>query len=272
MQIKSNTTARLVAPIVACVIYALATNPAAAQTTGDSNWNTSLGALVLAAPAYPGSNNEHLYLYPFGNVIYKNELFFRTDSIPGASIRGLGAYLYKQDGWELTASLAPSFDERKASDDARFRNLGDVAPTVRAALATSYQHDWWKITAAITRDLSAEKKEGVTGGMDFTAIYNYSPSLSFRAGPGFVYANDAYMRTFYGVSSAQSQASGLPVYSARSGVSNVHVSAGVNYHFSGKWDLGGFATQTRLTGDAANSPIIETRNQTSVGLYLQRQL
>lgn len=272
MHLKSSTSARLLAAILACGIYGVSAEPASAQSSGDSDWYASIGALALAAPAYPGANNEHGYVYPFGNVIYKNSFFFRTDSIPGASIRGLGAYLYKQNGWELTASLAPSFDEREASDDARFRNLGDVGPTVRAALVASYQQDWWKITAAVTRDLSSSKKEGVTGGMDFMATYNYSPSLSFRAGPGFVVANDEYMRTFYGVSVAQSQASGLPVYNANGGVTNVHVSAGVNYHFEGKWDVGMFATQSRLTGDAADSPIIETRNQTTVGLYLQRQL
>ncbi len=272
MHLKSHTLARLGATIFACGIYALSANPASAQTVNDDTWNGSIGALVLAAPAYPGSNNEHGYIYPFGNIIYKNEWFFRTDSIPGASIRGLGAYLYKQDGWEVTASLAPSFEEREASEDARFRYLGDVGPTVRAALATSYQHDWWKISGAITRDLSSSKKEGVTGGMDFTATWHVSPSLSLHAGPGFMYGNDEYMRTFYGISSAQSQASGLPAYNASGGVSNVHVSAGANYHFNGKWDVGTFVTQSRLTGDAADSPVIETRNQTSVGVYLQRQL
>lgn len=272
MHSKSIHFARFSAPILACSIYALTANPASAQEAGSSDWNGSIGVLALGAPAYPGANNEHGYIYPFGNVIYKNEWFFRTDSIPGASIRGLGAYLYHQNGWELTLSLAPSLEEREASDDPRFHNLGDVGPTVRGAFAASYQHDWWKISTAITRDLSESKKEGVTGGMDFTATYNYSPSLSFRAGPGFTYANAEYMRTFYGVSNAQSQASGLPVYNADGGVSNVHIGAGVNYHFGGKWDLGTFVTQSRLTGDAANSPIIETRNQTNVGIYLQRQL
>jgi|GEM_PF-4025351 len=131
MYIKSSTAARIIASIVACTVYALSSNPASAQTKSD--WDASIGALVLAAPAYPGSNNEHGYGYPFGSVSYNNEFFFRTDSIPGASIRGLGAYLYKQNDWELTASLAPSFEERKASDDVRFRNLGEVSPTVRRA-------------------------------------------------------------------------------------------------------------------------------------------
>lgn len=272
MTTKFLTATRNITYLSAIAACMLATNAASAQTADTSDWNTSIGALVLAAPAYPGAKNEHVNVYPFGDVIYKNEFFFRSDSIPGASIRGLGAYLFKQDGLEVTASLAPSFDEREASDNSRFRNLGNVSPTVRAALAASYQHDWWKISSAITRDLSEGKKEGVTGGVDFTGTYHYSHDLSFHAGPGFTYGNAEYMRTFYGISGAQSQASGLPVYNANGGVDNVHFTVGTNYHFGSNWNVGGFATESRLTGDAGNSPIVETRNQTAVGIYIARQL
>lgn len=244
--------------------------PAFSQTTSQSDWNLSLDAIMLSSPQYPGSNRDTTHFYPLVDGIYKDEFFFRSDSIPGVSMRGLGLYLFHADGFELTASLAPSFEDRENTNNAQVQKLGDVAPTMRAAFAASYKTNWWQVTGAITRDLNGEKKEGVTGGVDFAFTYHYSPALSFSAGPGFTYGNAEYTSTFFGVSAAQSQASGLAAYNTGGGIFNSHVRIGANYLFDKAWALGAFATTARLDGDVGNSPVIETKNQTSYGLYLAR--
>jgi outer membrane protein len=242
------------------------------NSTPGSDWNISLGALVLGSPDYPGSKNARTDVYPFGNVIYKDEFFFSSDSIPGASLRGLGAYLYKDHGVVLTASLAPDLDKRDASDDSRFRNMQNISPTVRAALAASYQGDWWKIAAAVTRDISQEKKEGVRGGVDLTGIYHIANNLTLTGGPGVSYGNAEYMQTFYGITAAQSHESGLPTYTANGGMNNVHFNLGLIYRLSATWTVGSFVSAARLNGDAGNSPVVEAKSQTTGGIYFQHQM
>jgi outer membrane protein len=242
------------------------------STNPNSDWNISLGALVVTTPEYPGSKNERTEVYPFGNVIYKDEFFFSSEPIEGASLRGLGAYLYKGHGVVLTASLAPDLDKRDSSDDILIRDLPDISPTVRAALAASYQGDWWKIAGAVTRDLSQEKKEGVRGGLDLTGIYHPTNDLILTAGPGVSYGNAQYMQTFYGINPAQSQESGLPTYTPSGGITNVHFNLGLIYRINATWNVGSFVSAARLNGDAENSPVVQSRNQTTGGIYFQHQM
>jgi outer membrane scaffolding protein for murein synthesis (MipA/OmpV family) len=148
--------------------------PTVTETEGRSagNWNVTLGLVTVDSEKYPGSSARQLHIYPLGEIVYRDTFFFKGDPIPGATIRGLGAYLFKNEHWAITASLAPDFTQRHEQDDARLRGLGNVATTMRAALAASYSRDWWRITGAVTQDLSKNKKEGVKGGFDFVATWH----------------------------------------------------------------------------------------------------
>lgn len=231
------------------------------------NWNITLGLVVLDGEKFPGSDKRKLHIYPLGEVVYKDTFFFKGDPIPGATIRGLGAYLFKNEHWAVSASLAPDFTERHEQDDVRLRGLGNVAVTVRAALAASYTHDWWRISGAITKDLS-KKKEGVKGGFDFEATWHATEHLTLDAGPGVTFANRENTRTFFGVTPLQSARSGYPVYDPSGGVQNIRFSVGMNYRLGGGWFAGAFASESKLQGDAANSPFIQKKQELSFGSYV----
>jgi hypothetical protein len=87
------------------------------------------------------------------------------------------------------------------------------------------------------------------------------------AGPGVTFANQEYMQTFFGVTSAQATRSVLAPYTPASGVSFVNVSVGATYLLSSRWFLGAHATAARLQGDAADSPIIADKNQNLYALF-----
>ena len=55
--------------------------------------------------------------------------------------------------------------------------------------------------------------------------------------------------------------SGFPAFEANAGINNVRLTAGTNYRLSPSWRLFGGLTAARLTGDAAASPITETRTE-----------
>ena len=66
---------------------------------------------------------------------------------------------------------------------------------------------------------------------------------------------------------AQSASSGLPQYSAQSGVNAVNFNVAANYQLSAQWGLGARFTTSRLRGDAANSPITEKKAQNTFGVF-----
>ena len=59
----------------------------------------------------------------------------------------------------------------------------------------------------------------------------------------------------------QSVRSGFPAFEANAGINNLRLSAGTNYRFAQNWRLFCGLTAPRLTGDAAASPITETRGE-----------
>jgi MipA family protein len=231
------------------------------------NWDITLGLTALDGEKFPGSDKRKLHIYPLGEILYKDTFFFKGDPIPGATIRGLGAYLFKNEHWAVSTSLAPDFTERHEADDVRLRGLGNVPVTVRAALAASYTRDWWRISGAVTQDLS-KKKEGVKGGFDFVATWHATEHLTLDAGPGVTIANGENTRTFFGVNQQQSMRSGYAVYDPAGGVQNIRFSVGMNYRIGGRWFAGMFASESKLRGDAANSPFTEKKQELSFGSYV----
>ncbi len=75
------------------------------------------------------------------------------------------------------------------------------------------------------------------------------PSISFN------YTDDEYTSSFYGVSTAAANASGLAEYSAAGGVEFTQLSVFAVRTINQQWFLSGAVALTTLQGDAADSPI-----------------
>jgi outer membrane protein len=74
-------------------------------------------------------------------------------------------------------------------------------------------------------------------------------------------------RTFFGVTPLQSARSGYAVYTPSGGPQNIRFSVGLNYRIRGGWFVGASASESKLLGDAANSPFIEKKDEISAGTY-----
>ncbi len=79
--------------------------------------------------------------------------------------------------------------------------------------------------------------------------------LTLTPGVGITWADDNYMRTFFGVSPQQSARSGLPVFNAGAGVKDVTVGLNANYSLNRHWFLMTNAGAKLLLDDAEKSPI-----------------
>jgi outer membrane protein len=88
-------------------------------------------------------------------------------------------------------------------------------------------------------------------------------------GGGFTWSSASFMQQRFGVSPEASAASGLPSYSAGSGVRQYYLWPAVLVRLSKDWYAGGGAFWQRITGDGADSPIVTQRgdaNQLTAGL------
>ena len=74
------------------------------------------------------------------------------------------------------------------------------------------------------------------------------------------------MESFFGVSSKQSANSGLKRYDADAGIKDIKLGLSTGYKITNRWRVGGMVEYKRMVGDAADSPIVEDKNQFVAGI------
>ena len=87
------------------------------------------------------------------------------------------------------------------------------------------------------------------------------PWVTLTAIAGSSYADGAYMESFFGVTAAQSAASTLPTFDAGSGIKDVYINLTGDFRLDDRWTFKLGGRYARLIGDAADSPIVESRDQ-----------
>jgi MipA family protein len=235
---------------------------AAAQ---EPSWRVSVGAGIDSVPKFPGADSQRIFLVPFFAASYGR---FFVGAYPGAaSLAGIGVNFYRDSHWRLAAALSAGLAERKQSDDPRLQGLGDVDRTVSAGAAAAYTQDWFLVSASVLTDV-LNRGQGTLVNLNALGRYRFDERLTFFGGPGLTWADSRYTQTFFGVTPDQSAASGLPEFGTHAGLNSVRLGLGASYRITSRWTAGLFGSIARLEGDAASSPITESRSQHFVGAVI----
>lgn len=246
--------------------HGTAPNQFVAPDTSRPDVIVELGLMGGAKPEYEGSSDYGLLLKPIIRVERLN--------IPGLiDIGGQPS----NGGF----SLAPSFSfqgERKSGDHDDLAGLDDVDATIALGAKAGYEF-------VITPDVNAEiygkvryafgGAEGFVGeaGVDITT--RLTPQLEVIAGPVVSFASDDYMDTYFGVTAAESAATGgrLAAYDPEGGIKSAGVNIAARYEFVPDTFLNAEASYERFLGDAETSPIVAAgdENQFTFGIGLSRR-
>jgi outer membrane protein len=213
-------------------------------------WRVIVGAGLVDAPRFAGSNRMRAGVVPLVQAHYGS--FF-------AGIGGVGLNVYRDSNWRLAASVSPSRG-RKESDDSRLQGLGDIESTIKGRLIASYRRDAFVVRAEVGSDL-AGRHQGTVARADVFGVFRPAERLVVFAGPGVSWADKQYTQSYFGVTAVQSANSGFPQFDAGSGTNSVRFSVGSLYRFDRHWFGVATWSASRLQGDAASSPIIQTRTQ-----------
>ncbi len=218
-------------------ILALAATPAlSGEKTG--RLVLELGGGGAAAPRYEGASSYMLSPYP---SIRLKKLNFGALDIGGS---------------ESGFFVKPSFrfvDRRDASDDASLTGLNAVSRSIELGLGAGYEWQSFRVFGDLRKGISGHK--GWVGEAGADVILRPAEKWTVSAGPRLSFADSTYMNTYFGVTAAESAASGMPAFSAGGGVKSIGVEALVRYDANEHWAIEGGAGYARLIGDAANSPV-----------------
>ena len=246
--------------LIASTLLFLASSPAAAQDSNDLRVRVGAGAQLR--PEYLGSDNSQIA--PLWDIdIAKGTKPFHFE----APDDKFGIALISSD----TFSAGPTAHvewKRKESDVGA--PVGKVPTTFEAGVFAQFlPTQSIRLRADVRRGIGGH--EGFVGGLSVDKIWRDGDKYVFSVGPRISFSDAKYQRAYFGVDSATSTASGLPVYRPGGGIHAVGLASGVSYQFSDRFGLFGYGRYERLVGDAGKSPIVRdlgSRDQLSGGLGL----
>ena len=238
----------------AIALLCLLAPPAAfAQSTAEiPEW---IGLGVRTRPAYDGSASQRAELIP--TVRYFGRPWFARTT---QGILEGGARLELTSALHAGAQLAYE-GGRLASESGFLRdhNVQDIDPDASAGVHLEWDHDFGPMptTTLVRYRQNVDSDRGAQADLRFTAgILGNGPVLAalfFQA----TWANGRSNQSFYGITPEQSAATGLPTFSAGSGL--LFASTGLlwSVDLSRIWMAVGSLEARRLEGDAARSPLAE---------------
>lgn len=221
------------------------------------SWSLIVGAGGIYEPKYEGSGDFKISPVPL--VIFTYGEWLEIDPT------GLTITALQHEGFSLAGRIGYETG-RDEKDHKRLRGLGDIDFAATVGAKAAYTWNAFEFYATIDQTINGSESLVGTLGVEYSAPV--TERLMLGAGAEVVIANDKHMQSYFGVNAAQSAASGLDEYKAKAGIKRVNVSASATYGLSENWFVRGEAALGVLTGDAADSPIVEEKLQPSASLFV----
>jgi MipA family protein len=221
-----------------------------------SGWSVTVGGGVASVPKYPGASGRRVRFAPLVSILYDNRIFLGP--------LGVGAVAVRWRGFRAGPIIGLQ-GGREQSDDPHLTGLGDISTSITGGAFADYRVGFLAVSAVVRQALS-HKENGLSGLIQLNVHHSiWGKRASFMVGPDAEFGNSDFLHTWFGISQAQSASSGLPIYATHAGIVSAGLHAGFTYRATRHWLLRAFTGVSRLTGAAAESPIVERRTQVLAG-------
>jgi MipA family protein len=224
------------------------------------------GVGVGAYPDYLGSSDYKVGAAPFGRLSLGGDRFVRL------MVNEMRVNVLDHPNWQLGPVGLWRFG-REDVDNPVVDRVHHIDDSFDLGLFGAYV---WRDPREIRRmagvgawalgDVSGVDN-GWTSGLNAYATQPVAKMVTLAGGGAFTYGSGNYMDEYFGVTPADSLASGLPVYVPGSGVRDVRGWAVAMLHLSKQWHLGAGAMYLRLMDAAADSPIVSQEGSKNQWVY-----
>jgi outer membrane scaffolding protein for murein synthesis (MipA/OmpV family) len=226
-------------------------------------WRVITGLAVVNQPIYDGSALNRTKGGPVINVRYKDFAF--------ASVgEGMGLNLLHGDNYRAGVALGYDLGRKVSDDIGHLRGMGDIGRSIAPKVFASYA-----VAKSFPLVLRGDVRQLVGGAdglvADFGAyipLPGSSKRLVMFAGPSITYADHRYLKKEFGVTPAQSLASGYPVYDPHAGTNAYGFGFSATSFITDHWLLNADAAVNRLLGSARLSPISARTTQREIAVSL----
>jgi outer membrane scaffolding protein for murein synthesis (MipA/OmpV family) len=221
-------------------------------------WQGFVGGGVALQPRYEGARRYHLQPAPVVDIHYR-DLAFISDG------EGLGYNLVR--GKTYRVGIALTYDLGRDQDvDPHLRGLGNVDAAPEAKLYADFAILPFIVDLDLRRGIGGH--DGYIGDVAFHVPVPLGENLFVFAGPSVTLADGRYMQAYFGVDAVQAARSQYRRFDARGGLKRAGLGATAIYKLGENWMLASDLAAARLLGDAARSPIVESRAEFTIDASL----
>ena len=230
------------------------------------DWRRVLGVATEVQPVYDGSRAYRLQAGPVINIQYRDIAFVSTGE-------GLGVNFLRGDHYRFGAAIAYDRGRLERDDYTNLRGMGNInaAPVVKLFGSTVLSKKFPLILRVDARQIVG----GADGAVADVGVYMPLPGSSKKfvmfAGPSVTFATHRYLQSEFGVTPAQSLASGHPVFDPHAGEAAVGVGFSATRFLTDHWLLNVDAALTKLKGSPDISPITERSTQRELAVSIDYQ-
>jgi outer membrane scaffolding protein for murein synthesis (MipA/OmpV family) len=237
-------------------------NPAADDLAIDG---LKVGGIVVVLPKYEGSDHYEVIPIPYVLPTFAGggpDFFSRIDAKDLDDVR---YKLIDRDGF-VAGPLVGWNLGRDDRDGPLLRGLGDVDGGFVGGAFVGYHFGPVLLDVSFHNTFGGDGGYLVRFGAEVERPIRDHVTLTARVGTN--YADGEYMQNYFGVSAAQSlnSVAGLPAFDADAGFKDVFGEVGLKAELNARWSAQAMVRYSRLIGDAADSPVVESENQ-FIGLF-----
>lgn len=259
---------RLVALSAIAALVLITESPSYAADKG--TYSASLGAAGSFSPDYEGSDDFSGGGLPFLSLGWESkpdapqkgsDLQFGLHdiklNIPGSLEAGI-VKLYRPEG-VYTGNIGVAFNRGRDQDDNDALNgMGDIDIHALGSAGINFEaaNSGWRFGLNYAHAISSEDygsvlmgqigyEKSITNNLTITPIVHTS------------WADSDHMQSYFGVSGQQASRSTNKQFDAESGIKSVGVGMELGWMFSEGWLFNTSLDYTRLTNDAADSPLVK---------------
>lgn len=242
----------------------LLSQPAQAQRASDDYFGAGawqVGGAVVAMPRFEGSKNYRAIAFPFAAPAGISEGGGLVEARAADDVR---LRLLRAQGFEFGVLGGYRFG-RDAGDSTKLAGFADIQGGLVLGAYAGYRMGSTFLSASYHQQVTGDDTGGVVRLMAEQTM-RLDARTKLVASIGTNIASQDYMRTYFGVTPAQ--AGLLPAYAPSAGFKDVFAGLTASFELDRRWTLYLTGRYTRLVGDAADSPVIDTPNQLFAGAGL----
>lgn len=235
----------------------------------------ALTAVVGWGPDYLGASSSGLsykpgFLLQYGrwSLSSRGSFAASAEAIQGEELpRGLGFRLLGDEQDWLRLSLRVD-SGRRSKGVSGLMGIDDVPRTVRLRMSGQVNLlGGWTLTPAANIDLLS-RGVGHTLDLNLSRDWALTSRVKFATHMGLTWGTRQYLNSYFGVTAAESLASGYVPYTANEGLRDVRIGVGLHYDISQRWIATANTGVQHLVGPAAQSPIARSTTHWGVGAGL----